>query len=68
MNSKIVPYNTGKVLIGSLYKQVQRPLHLSPEELLLQSALLANAAWEKTFLINLKDNNVRYFGQNKQHT
>jgi hydrogenase-4 membrane subunit HyfE len=67
MSHKIVPYNTGKVLIGALYTPMQRSLRLSPEELLLQSALLANAAWEKTFLINLEDSNVRPFRQNTQH-
>lgn len=39
MNNKPIPFNTGKVLIGSAYRNVSRP-PLSREEIFWQSVLL----------------------------
>lgn len=40
---KQIPYNTGKVLIGSRYAPPQRPVSNSADDMLLQTALLAKS-------------------------
>ena len=40
MKNKLVPYNTGKVLIGCRYEIPQHPVSHSADEMLLQRALL----------------------------
>ena len=60
MYNKLVPYNTGKVLIGVRYEVPQRPPEMDADAVYLQRALLGKHTGARAlinFITNRKENN-----------